>query len=134
MALCRLSARAAPRGGAMRRRVEPLDLLPPASRIVLLIHGYNNTQASAAISYDDFLAKSGIESSGRFPVVCPFFWPGDKSWGPAAGLSYPLEIKPAREAGALLAAFLDTFPVPGGWPLDVYVVCHSLGSRVALEL
>jgi len=45
-------------------------------------------------------------------------------------LSYPLEIRPARNSARVLAKFLRTLSST----VDLYLIAHSLGNRVAMEL
>jgi hypothetical protein len=59
-----------------------------------------------------------------------FYWPGDKSWGWLRFASYSLEIGPAKNSARVLAKFLRTLSSP----VDLYVIAHSLGNRLAMEL
>lgn len=129
-----LSVRAAAAGGPVAPEVQPRDFVPLRSRLTLLVHGYNNTQGAADQAYGAFLQLSGLESLPGAGQVCRFFWPGDARLGPLSFLSYPTELAPALESGARLHDFLQRLPVPGGWPLEVVLVCHSLGNRVGLEI
>ncbi len=110
------------------------DPMPAVSRVVVLVHGYNNTQRAARASYDAFLANAAGAAVGTFWPVAEFYWPGDKPWGPFSGLSYPLEIKSAQDAAHELCVFLRTLLGPGGAPVEVAFVSHSLGGRLLLEL
>src|SRR5205807_6770364 len=68
------------------------------------------------------------------PDVYRFYWPGDKSWGPFSFASYPLEIEPAKMSAKLLAQFVANLSGPGGGLIHVYLIAHSLGSRLVIEL
>jgi hypothetical protein len=105
------------------------------TRIVLLIHGYNNSLSDARGSYSLFLrnACSSAEWS-RFKAfsrdIFRFYWPGDKAWGWLRFASYPSELGPAKSSAKLLADFLSRFQSP----LELYVIAHSLGNRLLLEM
>ncbi len=129
-----LSARDTPAGGAVVP-VRADHAMPAVSRLVVLIHGYNNTQPSAAESYDEFLRNvTGATGGIRFWTVARFFWPGDKPWGALRGLSYPAEIATARRAARELRLFLTALKGPAGAPVEIAFVTHSLGGRLLLEL
>ena len=130
-----LSAREKPAGG----RVVPVrasHAMPAVSRLVVLVHGYNNTAASAAASYDEFAERIGSAAPGTFAfwTVAHFFWPGDKPWGTISGLSYPAEIGTAKQAARELRIFLAKLTGPAGAPVEIAFVTHSLGGRLVLEL
>jgi hypothetical protein len=131
-----LSVRTQPEGGPVAPEVAPPAANFPlaGSRIAILIHGYNNTERKALESYGKFLADSQIGGALAVGQVCEFVWPGDKPWGMFSALSYPAEIGPARESAAALYRFLKQLQPPGGWPLEIALVCHSLGNRLMLEL
>jgi pimeloyl-ACP methyl ester carboxylesterase len=106
-------------------------------RLVLLIHGYNTTESGALESYEELVAS--LQALG--PVARPMLehlvallWPGDVHLGPLSFALYPTAIGPARESAERLAAFLQDLRGPEGTPVEVVLVAHSLGSRVALEL
>ncbi|WP_124706414.1 alpha/beta hydrolase [Sulfuriferula multivorans] len=105
-----------------------------SSRLIVLIHGYNNTQEGALASYGKFLENSGLDKASSTGQPCGFLWPGDKDWGLLSAFSYPFELEPAKQSAALLHTFLLKQTVPGNWPLEVTLVCHSLGNRLGLEL
>lgn len=129
----RLSVRAECRGGAVLDALAPSANLLGRSRLTILIHGYNNDECAAWESYDEFLRRTDLE---RNPLlvgdVCTFYWPGDKAWGLAAPLSYPSELGPARDSAARLFDYLSE--LSQAKPIEVALICHSLGNRVAIEL
>lgn len=108
--------------------------LPSLSRVLVLIHGYNNTETAARQSYDAFLEHARGSAVGVFWPVAAFYWPGDKPWGALSRLSYPFEIQSAREAAHELCVFLSALTGPGGTPVELAFVSHSLGGRLLLEL
>jgi pimeloyl-ACP methyl ester carboxylesterase len=65
-------------------------------------------------------------------VLADAYWPGDAAWGTADlvdFLIYPFAVGTAREAGPVLANFLERMP-----NLEiVHFIGHSLGCRVVLE-
>lgn len=119
-------------GAVVPVRADPA--MPAVSRVVVLVHGYNNTQPAARRSYDAFLENTRGGVIGTFWPVAAFYWPGDKPWGTFSRLSYPLELKSAREAAHELCVFLHKLLGPGGTPVEIAVVSHSLGGRLLLEL
>lgn len=137
--IVRLSAREPLEDGTqVASAVRPLENSPhpTSSRLVLLVHGYNNTAAEAAESYERFVENVNVHRLQRHGQVCCLHWPGNKKWGIFSALAYPLEIRKAKESAARLARYLADYAAatPGGWPLDVTLICHSLGNRLALEL
>lgn len=106
--------------------------LPPSSRYVLLIHGYNNDRGDAEQSYGKFMDHTRLDDGAR--VVAEVFWPGDKHWGKLSFASYALEIKPAVTTAEVLEDYIAALPAPGVWPPEVTLVCHSLGNRVGFEI
>src|SRR5450755_3597726 len=107
-------------------------------QIVVLIHGYANSKSSASTSYQaciDNLQRLAAPANNNIPSpIFKFYWPGDTQIRIFSELSYPTEIWPAKESGQRLAAFLATLTGPGGSPVEVHLVAHSLGNRVALEM
>ena len=108
--------------------------LPALARVVVLIHGYNNTRPSADDSYAGFTAHLERFDALAFWPLAHFFWPGDKPWGALSRASYPVEIGAARRAARELRLFLATLHGPAGAPVEVAFVAHSLGARLLLEL
>ena len=107
------------------------------SNLILLVHGYNNDLEDARGSYSQFLRNLQAEWQNArliLPDVFRFYWPGDKSWGPFSFASYPLEIEPAKKSAKLLAQFVANLSGPGGGLIHLYLIAHSLGSRLVIEL
>lgn len=138
-----LSVRTEASGGDVAPRVEhgPGGGPDGRTRVILLIHGYDNSIESARDAYKNFRNNFQTElatQAGAKSVLADmyeFFWPGDKAWPPLLHyLSYPLEIKLAVESGKSLARFLATLSGPGGVQVSVLLIAHSLGNRVLLEM
>jgi hypothetical protein len=135
----RLSAREPlPEGTRVAPELRREDTSPPptSSRLVLLVHGYNNTARDAAESYETFVRMAGLAKLQRHGQVCWLHWPGNLRWGIFSALSYPLEIAKARTSAARVQEFLELLAetTAGGWKLEITLICHSLGNRLALEL
>jgi len=128
-----LSARADDTGGPVAEAVKPApDHLPLlTSRILILVHGFNNSRSQASASYQKFFDNSGLGGVSAAGQACAFYWPGDKDWSWFSFVSYPSEITPAKDSAALLHRFLKGLRPPGGWPLEIALVCHSLGNLLS---
>jgi hypothetical protein len=134
-----LSVRTDASGGGLTAEVQPGPDHGPLGhgRLILLFHGYANDLTSARGSYTNFitnLQKDWPRAGALLPDIFRFYWPGDKSWSIFSFLSYPLEIGPAQGSAQLLAEYLADVPGPNGGMIDVYLIAHSLGNRVAMEL
>ncbi len=105
--------------------------------LVLLVHGYANSQATALGSYSACINNlETIAKQANTSLISPifeFYWPGDLDIPVISELSYPWQIKPAAESGGKLAEFLQGLAGPGGTPVELHFVSHSLGGRVVLE-
>lgn len=126
-----LTVRTSPHGGEIASHVSADPQLRTARRVTILVHGYNNSERQARRSYRQFLRNTSI---GDKPLLtgqlCEFYWPGDFDTAFSA-LSYPLQVARAHEAAERLRAYLARVSIGGA--LEVSFVCHSLGSRIALE-
>lgn len=101
--------------------------LQSASRLILLIHGYNNSERAAREAF----AKFHRHVRGDLPreQVWEFYWPGDHPEPFMSTLTYPVRVVIAPQVGGALARFLA-----GHRSADsVSIIAHSLGCRVALE-
>jgi len=134
-----LTVREEPVAGRVGSEVR--EVTPPFAqgrrRVVLLIHGYNVTEAAARLGYARFtvdLETLGASAGVLLPDLGGFYWPGDADLGPLSFLSYPCEIEPAKDSAERLATYVRTLVGPGGTPTALYFVGHSLGNRVLLEL
>jgi len=132
-----LSVRAADVGGSVTSQVSPPDFHPASSLLMVLVHGYNVNKRGAEASYSAFtslLQKYGISSLSTYGQIVGFCWPGDVNLGIFSGLAYPTEMGVVRKSAALLADFLTKLKGPQGLPIQVIVVAHSLGNRLALQM
>jgi pimeloyl-ACP methyl ester carboxylesterase len=150
-----LSLRAMPKGGPLATvgMAEPRDLLVDQNHLILLVHGYNNSQEEAFESYRAFLGKL---SNPWIASTAVLYWPGD-SWTSKLGArsssysssvralaSYPWQPDRARQAAEMMVETINAAidarkavarerkgPVPR---LSLDIVAHSMGCRVILEL
>jgi len=132
-----LSVRVEDVGGAVASQVNPSNFSPANSLLVVLIHGYNVNKQNAAASYGaltGLLTKYGVPLLSTYGQVVGFCWPGDVNLGIFSGLSYPTEMGTVRQSAALLANFLTRLKGPQGLPMQVIIVAHSLGNRLALQM
>jgi hypothetical protein len=133
-----LSCRTDPNGGGLAPEISPAASLgPTGSSLILLIHGYNNDLADARSVYTTFvdnLQKDWNKAPALLATIYRFYWPGDKSWGPFSFLSYALEIGPARDSAVMLATYMKELRAASGGPMNVYLIAHSLGNRLLMEL
>lgn len=93
-------------------------------RKVLLVHGFNTTQAEAEEGYDAFRELIARQAPRLASRLCPLYWPGDSQ---LKGGAYPWLVDRAAEAGALLAGWLAEQED------EMVIVAHSLGCRLTLE-
>lgn len=135
-----LSLRTRDAGGDVQRPgPEQARQLLGHRRLLLLVHGYNNDQGDARRAYAGFeqlqrqLARveAGDGYAGGRTVV-KVYWAGDADFGLLSPLFYPWIVKNTPLSGQYLAELLDA--VAGEEGLDLCVVSHSLGCRVAAEL
>lgn len=114
------------------QRINSLD---GNSRILLFIHGYANDLKDAFIAYTAFASNADrvLGAGSLRPVVGLFFWPGDTNPRWFSPLSYPWEIQPAKDSASRLAEWLQGLRGPGGSPVEIDIIAHSLGCRVTLE-
>ncbi|WP_454890515.1 alpha/beta hydrolase [Sphingopyxis chilensis] len=144
-----ISLRQAVVGGLLDAgKMSPPDLLERENRIILLVHGFNVTQPDADAAYELFEGNLSPDLRGR---IVRLYWPGD--WGTRADaargqpslpskiisrLAYPFKPRTAERSAqrlrTLLAnAFRARSKAQGAKPLEIAVVAHSLGCRLAME-
>jgi len=126
-----ISLRESKKGGDVSERVSlnPARWTECYSRIIILVHGYNNSFCAGCKSYADFMKRV----PERFPRVGRLFWPGDITPSFISGISYPHKVGTAKECGEKLADFLAELASRRSVPIEVSFVGHSLGCRVVLE-
>lgn len=129
-----LSVRVVGVGGGVADHVKdtPKGWVAGRRRVIVLVHGYNNTEKDAKESYRDFTQH--LQGYAQLLDLGQFFWPGDANLGFLSALSYPFEIKDAKESAARLAEFFAAAQGPQGTPMELNCVCHSLGCRLLLEV
>jgi pimeloyl-ACP methyl ester carboxylesterase len=145
----RVSLRDRPAGGSVisHARTTPADLLLRSDEVILLAHGYNNSQSVALASYKAFLQNVGDPLAGS---AAGLFWPGDgitfrrttrrSLWHSPllSALSYPWQPQRAAEAAErlseVMADAIRARSLVGRRPLTINVVAHSMGCQLTLEL
>lgn len=125
------------------------------TRIILLVHGYNNDKEEAEGSYEALMQRLLEQHASPTGEVWWFFWPSyverltgtvvdasDRVQSHEAGtesnsaLSFPTyawQVLKAREVGRELGRYLRDLHRREGVPTEVVFVAHSLGCRVVLE-
>lgn len=137
----RLSFRHAPVGGPVRGQPDEQERLALAIRqhLILLIHGYNNSEREADEAYRGFeamqrrLAALPEDAPVAHDRLVDVYWPGDADWGIVSPLYYPWSIRRARETARALAATLKEAVRASGYK-RVDIVAHSMGCRLTLEV
>ena len=135
----KLTVRRRPKGGSLRPRVRPhgsrSDLKAP--RLLIFVHGFNNSQAEASKTYRSMvkLLRGNVPTGGmaRLGAIWDFYWPGDQAARPlpiALIKGYKDSLDHVDEVGRMLAEFLAAQPRRQ----YVSIVAHSMGCRVALEV
>jgi esterase/lipase superfamily enzyme len=94
-------------------------------RVLLLVHGYNNTEDDVSLAYARIERATTTMVAGKYDVIVGYTWPGG-----ALGLSYPIARARANTAGPRVAPWLTKLRKKAA-ALDV--MTHSLGARVMLK-
>jgi hypothetical protein len=133
-----LSVREKPVGGSLLPQASALPSVGLGHRrLIFLVHGFNLSADAARKAYAVF-ARNLDEAAPATHVLMAdlvgILWPGDAAWGLLSVASFPTEIRPARESAQRLSDYLSTVRGPGGSPVEIFFVSHSLGNRVAMEL
>jgi alpha/beta hydrolase family protein DUF900 len=136
-----LSVRVDPRGGAVSPHVlkGPDGGAAGHSRVILLLHGYANTLDDARASYQVFegnlLREQPTIGGPNLPDIFRMYWPGDSELlTPLYYASYPADIGVAKNSAPPIEAYLRNLPAPIGGVIEIFLIAHSLGNRVLLEL
>jgi pimeloyl-ACP methyl ester carboxylesterase len=116
----------------------PGQWIAHAGRVILFVHGYNNTFPVAREAYDTFsaglAARAQDAASEIFDPLYRFYWPGDEDLGILSFMSYPVETEDAKASASRLVEFLrDLYSTSGHPARPIDIVSHSLGGRVVLE-
>src|SRR5215471_10209847 len=109
--------------------------LKSSTRILLLVHGFANSESQAQVSYRAFQDKlvAALGTPLTSGMVWEFHWPGGFDEGKLASLvRYPGRVPVAGWSGDKLAQFLH-YDKRVGKHQQLYIVAHSLGCRVILE-
>lgn len=114
------------------------ERLRARSHLIVLIHGYNNTQEDATAAYSAFvtlqekLVRPGADWAAGAAVV-RVYWPGDANWGLVSFAYYPWAVSAAQAVARELAGMLRDLAAYAVPRLTVDFVAHSLGNRVLLR-
>jgi Alpha/beta hydrolase of unknown function (DUF900) len=104
-----------------------------APRLIILIHGFQNSESKAHQSYSKFRAalRSALwlHDEQLLGTFWEFHWPGDHPNVAMSVVTYSARVPDARESGRLLAEFLSELNPDQ----EVFLASHSLGCRVALD-
>lgn len=138
-----LSLRSQPeRGGPVRATVEDKNGLEKNidwRHLLVLVHGFNNSESVAEKSYDQYLdiLRPGLEKSRVAPdAVAKFHWPGNEAVGPFSIFDfagYPVDVGRALQSVAPFAAFLSQLIATRPASRLISFVGHSLGCRLIAE-
>ncbi|HEX7085729.1 MAG TPA: alpha/beta hydrolase [Vicinamibacterales bacterium] len=96
-----------------------------AQRVLLLVHGYNNTEDDVNLAYARIERTVRSTFGKEYDVVTGYTWPGG-----AIGTSYPIARSRANTAGPRLATWIRKI---AGAAKALDIMCHSLGARVVLK-
>ncbi|MBW7933250.1 MAG: alpha/beta hydrolase [Gemmatimonadaceae bacterium] len=116
--------------------VSGYDTIDGKGRVLLLVHGYNNSVDVALRSFSAFV-ESLEQLAGRPCLpwsVYGVHWPGDEKNPVVSLFSYSSKIAVSRTSAASLFDYLKARSGPEGTPMSISIVAHSLGSRLTLEL
>lgn len=94
-------------------------------RVLLLVHGYNNTEDDVSLAYARIEDAVARHLRGQYDLVMGYTWPGG-----GIHLSYPIARARANTTGPRLAPWLVKLARRAA-ALDV--MSHSLGARVVLK-
>lgn len=125
-----IDLRATPHGGFVADKVSLVGCDDFAAyirgrRLVIVTHGFNVNARSGTASIEKWATLAQLDSDCAYVGL---LWPGDSAFLPI--LDYPVEEGVARQAGRLLAGFLDVVARDAA---TISFVSHSLGARVILE-
>jgi hypothetical protein len=128
--------------------IDPPDLLVDNDRILILVHGFNVNQAEADRSYALFESRLSDEVRER---VVRLYWPGDTATAAdmlrgdrgqisaaLSALAYivkpPVAMRSSQKLRNLFQRIFGERRAAGrNQPLEICIVAHSLGCRLALE-
>src|SRR5471032_2677877 len=129
-----INLRSDPVGGVPRAAPYDWAAAVHSSRLILLVHGFNDSAAQATEAYSAFIEKQKSLApdayGGNFCpgwVVVPVYWVGDGRGGP---FFYPDAVPNAIESAHLLLDALSRLASP---TVLIQVIAHSLGARLVVE-
>ncbi|WP_371808341.1 alpha/beta hydrolase [Ruegeria sp. HKCCD6228] len=127
-----------PAGGQLRRSVKARGSITDVGErhVVLLIHGFNVDERAAREGYAAFREHLPPERRSNSAIV---LWPGDRFGGVFArvssGVMYSWMPRRAEDTALKLHRYLSQHHLSrSNGTTHLYIVAHSLGCRVALEL
>src|SRR5437588_13023238 len=82
-------------GGPVVPAREEQGHLDGQGRVVILVHGYNNSRVEDLRSYGEFLDDLTKKFNTETAPFVEFLWPGDEPNKIVSALSYPNQIRPA---------------------------------------
>src|SRR5687767_6834595 len=77
------------------------------SRVILLVHGYNNSESEALESFSNFTAHIEQFAPNLVADMGIVFWPGDWRIPLFRKAACPWRVATARESAHLLTAYLE---------------------------
>ncbi len=102
-------------------------------RLVVLVHGYQNSADKAGGSFRSFeqgiSVGLGFRPSSLIGSICYFHWPGDHPRLAVSVMTYSSRVRDALDSGELLAKYLAKEVDEGQ---EVVLIGHSLGCRVVV--
>lgn len=104
-----------------------------ADRLLILIHGYQNSEDKARRSFERFQDGLRAVAGARARTIGTtwyFHWPGSHPVGPISVLTYSNKVSAAALSGERLARQWLAYRKRHQ---EVVIVAHSLGCRVAVE-
>lgn len=112
------------------------DTIDGQGRVLLLVHGYNNSVDVALRSFSSFVASlERLAARPSLPwTIFGVHWPGDERNAIVSLFSYSGKIAVSRTSAASLFDYLKSRHGPAGAPMAINIVAHSLGNRLTLEL
>lgn len=111
--------------------------------VCFLIHGYNVTPEEAQAAFDQLLAA--MHFAGRVPPVLEreswrVYWEGYQrsvrnvlTKSRFGWLTYFYQVRIAKKSATCLAKYIAGLRGPGGTPVEISFIAHSLGCRLVLE-
>lgn len=120
-------------GGGVRDRVLfDYQASRPRQKLLLLVHGFNRTEAEAAKTVELFAERCEALMPSLSNDIGVLYWPGDSNSLGVRGAAFPGMIKVAKNAATPFANYLKNLRFCGR-RTEIVIVAHSLGCRLVLE-